>query len=250
MLDYVVVKLPRLPFDKFISAKRTLTTQMKATGEVMSICDNFEGALMKAIRSLEQHVDSLMSYDFTGLSMDDLMEQLEIVDDMRIWRIAEAIRRGVDYDTINSITKIDRWFIDKFAIIVEMENALKTQELTPELLKEAKRIEFPDNVIARLTGKSEREIHDMRHENGIVAAYKIVDTCAAEFAAETPYYYSVYGSENEVKRRKTRKKSLSSAPVRSVSVRESSSTSVPCTVHGRSRKKDTRRSSSTTTRRL
>ena len=216
MLDYVVVKLPRLPFDKFISAKRTLTTQMKATGEVMSICDNFEGALMKAIRSLEQHVDSLMSYDFTGLSMDDLMEQLEIVDDMRIWRIAEAIRRGVDYDTINSITKIDRWFIDKFAIIVEMENALKTQELTPELLKEAKRIEFPDNVIARLTGKSEREIHDMRHENGIVAAYKIVDTCAAEFAAETPYYYSVYGSENEVEETKNKKKVLvlGSGPIR------------------------------------
>ena len=216
MLDYVVVKLPRLPFDKFISAKRTLTTQMKATGEVMSICDNFEGALMKAIRSLEQHVDSLMSYDFTGLSMDDLMEQLEIVDDMRIWRIAEAIRRGVDYDTINSITKIDRWFIDKFAIIVEMENALKTQELTPELLKEAKRIEFPDNVIARLTGKSEREIHDMRHENGIVAAYKIVDTCAAEFAAETPYYYSVYGSENEVEETKDKKKVLvlGSGPIR------------------------------------
>ena len=216
MLDYVVVKLPRLPFDKFISAKRTLTTQMKATGEVMSICDNFEGALMKAIRSLEQHVDSLMSYDFTGLSMDDLMEQLEIVDDMRIWRIAEAIRRGVDYDTIYNITKIDRWFIDKFAIIVEMENALKTQELTPELLKEAKRIEFPDNVIARLTGKSEREIHDMRHENGIVAAYKIVDTCAAEFAAETPYYYSVYGSENEVEETKDKKKVLvlGSGPIR------------------------------------
>ena len=216
MLDYVVVKMPRLPFDKFISAKRTLTTQMKATGEVMSICNNFEGALMKAIRSLEQHVDSLMSYDFTGLSMDDLMEQLEIVDDMRIWRIAEAIRRGVDYDTIYNITKIDRWFIDKFAIIVEMENALKTQELTPGLLKEAKRIEFPDNVIARLTGKSEREIHDMRHENGIVAAYKIVDTCAAEFAAETPYYYSVYGSENEVEETSGKKKVLvlGSGPIR------------------------------------
>lgn len=216
MLDYVVVKLPRLPFDKFISAKRTLTTQMKATGEVMSICNNFEGALMKAIRSLEQHVDSLMSYDFSGLSMDDLMEQLEIVDDMRMWRIAEAIRRGVDYDTIYNITKIDRWFIDKFAIIVEMENALKTQELTPELLREAKRIEFPDNVIAQLTGKTEREIHDMRHANGIVAAYKIVDTCAAEFAAETPYYYSVYGSENEVEETKDKKKVLvlGSGPIR------------------------------------
>ena len=216
MLDYVVVKLPRLPFDKFISAKRTLTTQMKATGEVMSICDNFEGALMKAIRSLEQHVDSLMSYDFTGLSRDDLLEQLAIVDDMRMWKIAEAIRRGIDYDTIYNITKVDKWFIDKFAIIVEMENALKTKELTVDLLREAKRIEFPDNVIARLTGKSEREIHDMRHENGIVAAYKIVDTCAAEFAAETPYYYSVYGSENEVEKTEGKKKVLvlGSGPIR------------------------------------
>ncbi len=216
MLDYVVVKLPRLPFDKFISAKRTLTTQMKATGEVMSICNNFEGALMKAIRSLEQHVDSLMSYDFTGLSEDELLDQLAIVDDMRMWKIAEAIRRGIDYDTIYNITKVDRWFIDKFAIIVEMENALKTQELTVDLLKEAKRIEFPDNVIARLTGKTEREIHDMRHANGIVASYKIVDTCAAEFAAETPYYYSVYGSENEVEETTGKKKVLvlGSGPIR------------------------------------
>ena len=216
MLDYCVVKLPRLPFDKFISAKRTLTTQMKATGEVMSICDNFEGALMKAIRSLEQHVDSLMSYDFTDLSVEELTEQLEIVDDMRMWRIAEAIRRGVSYEKIHEITQIDEWFIDKFAIIVEMENALKSEELTPELLKEAKRMEFPDNVIAQLTGKTEREIHDMRHANGIVAAYKIVDTCAAEFAAETPYYYSVYGSENEVEETSDKKKVLvlGSGPIR------------------------------------
>ena len=216
MLDYCVVKLPRLPFDKFISAKRTLTTQMKATGEVMSICDNFEGALMKAIRSLEQHVDSLMSYDFTDLSVEELTEQLEIVDDMRMWRIAEAIRRGVSYEKIHEITQIDEWFIDKFAIIVEMENALKSEELTPELLKEAKRMEFPDNVIAQLTGKAEREIHDMRHANGIVAAYKIVDTCAAEFAAETPYYYSVFGSENEVEETRDKKKVLvlGSGPIR------------------------------------
>lgn len=216
MLDYCVVKLPRLPFDKFISAKRTLTTQMKATGEVMSICDNFEGALMKAIRSLEQHVDSLMSYDFTDLSVEELTEQLEIVDDMRMWRIAEAIRRGVSYEKIHEITQIDEWFIDKFAIIVEMENALKSEKLTPELLKEAKRMEFPDNVIAQLTGKTEREIHDMRHANGIVAAYKIVDTCAAEFAAETPYYYSVFGSENEVEETRDKKKVLvlGSGPIR------------------------------------
>ena len=216
MLDYVVVKIPRLPFDKFISAKRTLTTQMKATGEVMSICNNFEGALMKAIRSLEQHVDSLMSYDFTDLTDDELIDQLKKVDDMRMWRIAEACRRGISYDLIHEITKVDEWFIDKFAIITEMETALKTQELTPELLKEAKRIEFPDNVIAELTGKTEQEIHDMRHENGIVAAYKIVDTCAAEFAAETPYYYSVYGSENEVEKTDAKKKVLvlGSGPIR------------------------------------
>ena len=153
MLDYCVVKMPRLPFDKFISAKRTLTTQMKATGEVMSICDNFEGALMKAIRSLEQHVDCLLSYDFSALSKEEILEKLEIVDDRRIWMIAEALRKGISYDEIHAITKIDKWFIDKIAILVEMEQALKTQELTPELLKEAKRIEFPDNVIARLTGK-------------------------------------------------------------------------------------------------
>ena len=216
MLDYCVVKMPRLPFDKFISAKRTLTTQMKATGEVMSICDNFEGALMKAIRSLEQHVDCLLSYDFSALSKEEILEKLEIVDDRRIWMIAEALRKGISYDEIHAITKIDKWFIDKIAILVEMEQALKTQELTPELLKEAKRIEFPDNVIARLTGKDEREIHDMRHANGIVAAYKMVDTCAAEFAAETPYYYSVFGSQNEVEETSGKKKVLvlGSGPIR------------------------------------
>ena len=216
MLDYCVVKIPRLPFDKFISAKRTLTTQMKATGEVMSICDNFEGALMKAIRSLEQHVDCLLSYDFTGLDREELTEQLSIVDDMRIWRIAEALRRGFEYDTIHERTMIDPWFIDKLAILVEMEQSLQTSELTPELLKEAKRMEFPDAVIGRLTGRTEREIHDMRHANGIVAAYKMVDTCAAEFAAETPYYYSVFGSENEAAKTNDRKKVLvlGSGPIR------------------------------------
>ncbi len=216
MLDYCVVKIPRLPFDKFITAKRTLTTQMKATGEVMSICDNFEGALMKAIRSLEQHVDSLMSYDFTGLSDDELDKQLYVVDDRRIWVIAEALRRGVSYDHIFEITKIDRWFIDKIAILVEMENRLKTEELTVELLKEAKRIEFPDNVIAGLTGKNEEDIKRMRYDNGIIAAYKMVDTCAAEFAAETPYYYSVFGSENEAAATKPQKKVLvlGSGPIR------------------------------------
>lgn len=196
-LDYCVVKIPRLPFDKFITASRKLTTQMKATGEVMSICNNFEGALMKAIRSLEQHVECLMDYDFTELTDDQLEEQLHVVDDRRIWVIAEALRRGVSYDKIHKITKIDKWFIDKIAIIVEMENSLKNEPLTPELLKAAKRIEFPDTVISRLTGKSEDEIKQMRYDNNIVASYKMVDTCAAEFEAATPYYYSVYGGENE-----------------------------------------------------
>ena len=196
-LDYCVVKIPRLPFDKFITASRKLTTQMKATGEVMSICNNFEGALMKAIRSLEQHVECLMDYDFTELTDDQLEDQLHVVDDRRIWVIAEALRRGVSYDQIHEITKIDKWFIDKIAIIVEMENSLKNEPLTPELLKAAKRIEFPDTVISRLTGKSEDEIKQMRYDNNIVASYKMVDTCAAEFEAATPYYYSVYGGENE-----------------------------------------------------
>jgi len=214
-LDYCVVKIPRLPFDKFITAKRTLTTQMKATGEVMSICNNFEGALMKAIRSLEQHVDCLRSYDFSALSVEELLERLKIVDDQRIYVIAEAIRKGISYEQIHDITKIDLWFIDKIAILTEMEHALETQPLTVDLLKEAKRIEFPDNVIARLTGKTEEEIKKMRYDNGIKAVYKI-DTCAAEFAASTPYYYSVFGGECEAKETTGRKKVLvlGSGPIR------------------------------------
>ena len=219
MLDYCVVKMPRLPFDKFISAKRTLGTQMKATGEVMSICTNFEGALMKAIRSLEQHVDCLKSYDFSHLDNDALLMQLGKVDDRRIWVIAEALRRGMAYEIIHSITKIDFWFIDKLAILVEMEQALEKGPLTPELLKEAKRMEFPDNVIARLTGKTEAEIKTMRHENQIRAAYKMVDTCAAEFAAETPYYYSCFDGISEVEpdeseNRKKKVLVLGSGPIR------------------------------------
>ena len=216
MLDYCVVKIPRLPFDKFITAKRTLTTQMKATGEVMSICTNFEGALMKAIRSLEQHVDSLMSYDFSALSDAELEEQLHVVDDRRIYVIAEALRRGVSYEHIHDITKIDIWFIDKISILVEMEQRLQKEELTVELLKEAKRIEFPDNVIAQLTGKTTEEIRDMRYANDIVVGFKMVDTCAAEFEATTPYYYSVFGSENEAVETNPKKKVLvlGSGPIR------------------------------------
>ncbi len=215
-LDYCVVKMPRLPFDKFITAKRTLTTQMKATGEVMSICTNFEGALMKAIRSLEQHVDCLRSYDFSALDREALLRRLAKVDDQRIYVIAEALRKGIDYDTIYEITKIDRWFIDKIAIIVEMEHALETQPLTLELLKEAKRIEFPDSVIARLVGITEAEVKQMRYASHVTAAFKMVDTCAAEFEASTPYYYSCYDGVNEAVETNPPKKVLvlGSGPIR------------------------------------
>ena len=215
-LDYCVVKIPRLPFDKFITAKRTLTTQMKATGEVMSICTNFEGALMKALRSLEQHVDCLRSYDFTALTREELIDRLKIVDDQRIFVIAEALRKGIDYDTIHEITMVDHWFIDKIAVLTKMEHALETEPLTVDLLREAKRLEFPDQVIARLSGKAADEIKKMRYDNGIVAAFKMVDTCAAEFAASTPYYYSVFGGENEAVETRPDKKVLvlGSGPIR------------------------------------
>ena len=216
-LDYCVVKIPRLPFDKFIKAKRTLTTQMKATGEVMSICTNFEGGLMKALRSLEQHVDCLVNDEYINMTDEEVVEQLAVVDDRRIFVVAEAIRRGVTYDKIHEITMIDEWFIDKIAILVEMEQKLKkADKLDKELLKEAKRLEFPDTVIARFTGKTEEEIRDMRYEWGITAAFKMVDTCAAEFASETPYYYSCFDSINEVEDNTKKKKImvLGSGPIR------------------------------------
>ncbi len=214
-LDYCVVKFPRLPFDKFITAKRTLTTQMKATGEVMSICTNFEGAMMKAIRSLEQHVDCLTSYDFSELDDEELTERLKVVDDQRIWVIAEALRRGFSHEQIHDITLIDIWFIDKLHALVKMELKLlrigekntqgKDADLAEakkiisfETLLEAKRLEYPDSVISRLTRFSEDVLKELRYEYNIKATFKIVDTCAAEFAAETPYYYSVYnGPDSE-----------------------------------------------------
>ena len=218
-LDYVVVKIPRLPFDKFITAKRTLTTQMKATGEVMSICTSFEGGLMKALRSLAQHVDCLETGDYDNMSDEEVLEQLHVVDDRRIYLIAEILRRGIaSYDRIHEVTMIDEWFIDKIAILVEMEKKIKAcgGKLDKELLKEAKRMEFPDNVIARWTGKTEEEIKNLRYEYGITAAFKMVDTCAAEFASETPYYYSCFDGENEVEDNYERKKImvLGSGPIR------------------------------------
>ncbi len=212
-LDYCVVKFPRLPFDKFITAKRTLTTQMKATGEVMSICTNFEGAMMKAIRSLEQHVDCLTSYDFSELDDQDLLERLKIVDDQRIWVIAEALRRGISHDQIHDITMIDHWFIDKLHTLVKMELKLlrigeKNSEgkagtledakkiISYETLLEAKRLEYPDAVISRLTRFTQDVLKELRNEYNIHATFKIVDTCAAEFEAATPYYYSVYNGKD------------------------------------------------------
>ena len=216
-LDYVVVKIPKWPFDKFIMAKRTLTTQMKATGEVMSICTSFEGALMKAIRSLEQNMFSMILKGLESDTTEEIREKLHRIDDRRLFVIAEAIRRGISYEEIHDITKIDIWFLDKIAVLTSMEARLKTEPMTRELMLEAKRLEFPDRVIAQLTGRELSEIKKLRKEEyGIHAAFKTVDTCAAEFEAKTPYYYSCYASENEVEVKHNRKKVmvLGSGPIR------------------------------------
>ena len=236
MLDYVVVKMPRLPFDKFISAKRVLGTQMKATGEVMSICTNFEGALMKAIRSLEQHVDSLLSYDYSGFDTAGLKEELKKVDDKRIWVIAEALRKGISFDEIYKITKIDNWFISKIFNIVKMEKRLSCESLEKELLREAKRLEFTDKLIGILSGKNEEDIKNLRLKLGIRAAYKMVDTCAGEFEAQTPYYYSCYDGVNEAKSNKKKKVLvLGSGPIRIGQGIEFDFCSVHCTLEFRKR---------------
>lgn len=216
MLDYCVVKMPRLPFDKFLSANRVLGTQMKATGEVMSICTNFEGALMKAIRSLEQHVESLLDYDYTALDREGLLEEMHKVDDRRIWVIAQALRKDISYEEIHHITRFDPWFIAKIDNLVQFENRLRTEPLEKELLSQAKKWEFPDSVIARLSGKRAEEIKALRREYGIQVAYKIVDTCAGEFSSETPYFYSCYDGVNEAPHTEGKKKVLvlGSGPIR------------------------------------
>lgn len=207
----------------------------------MSICTNFEGALMKAIRSLEQHVDCLRSYDFSALDREALLRRMQKVDDQRIYVIAEALRKGIDYDTIYEITRIDRWFIDKIAVLVEMEYALETQPLSLELLKEAKRLEFPDSVIARLAGMEESAVKQMRYANHITASYKMVDTCAAEFEASTPYYYSCYDGINEAVETNPPKKCLCLAQDRFASGRGLSLTTVLSTRHGHFQKRDMKR---------
>ena len=197
-VDYIVLKFPRWPFDKFVTADRTLGTQMKATGEVMAIERSFEASLLKAIRSLEIGLIHLEMPELKVLSDDEIKNRIKRIDDERLFVIVEAIRRGVTIDYINGITKMDKWFLHKLTNIVKMEEALKNEELTPALLLKAKKMGFADPVIGKLVGKDAFEIRAMRKENNILPAYKIVDTCAAEFEAATPYYYSTYEKEDEV----------------------------------------------------
>jgi len=201
-LDYVVVKIPKWPFDKFVKAKRTLGTQMKATGEVMAISSSFEAALMKAIRSLELGIYTLEQDIFKKLDGNEIVRKLKDIDDERIFVIAEAIRRSVELEEIHEITKIDYFFLCKIKELVLMEENLKTIEagqLTKDVLKKAKKMGFTDRVIAKLTKVTKDEITALRKKQGIIATYKMVDTCAAEFEAETPYYYSTYDNYSEVK---------------------------------------------------
>ena len=197
-VDYIVLKFPRWPFDKFVTADRTLGTQMKATGEVMAIERSFEASLLKAIRSLEIGLIHLEMPELKALSDDEIKDRVKRTDDERLFVIAEAIRRGVSIDYIYDITKMDKWFLHKLTNIVKMEEALKKEELTPALLLKAKKMGFADPVIGKLVGKDAFEVRAMRKENNILPAYKIVDTCAAEFEAATPYYYSTYEKEDEV----------------------------------------------------
>lgn len=197
-IDYIVLKFPRWPFDKFVTADRTLGTQMKATGEVMAIERSFEASLLKAIRSLEIGLTHLEMPELKALSDEEIKERIHRVDDERIFVVAEAMRRGVTIEEIYNITKINQWFLYKIGNIIKMERALATHELTPSLLRKAKQTGFADSVIAGIVGKTEMEIRDLRKANGILPTYKMVDTCAAEFEAATPYYYSCYATEDEV----------------------------------------------------
>lgn len=197
-IDYIVLKFPRWPFDKFVTADRSLGTQMKATGEVMAIERSFEASLLKAIRSLEIGLTHLEMPELKALSDEEIKERINRVDDERIFVVAEAMRRGVTIEEIYSITKINQWFLYKIGNIIKMERALATHELTPSLLRKAKQTGFADSVIAGIVGKTEMEIRDLRKAKGILPTYKMVDTCAAEFEAATPYYYSCYATEDEV----------------------------------------------------
>ena len=198
-IDYCVLKIPRLPFDKFTTASRTLGTQMKATGEVMAIANSFEGALMKAIRSLELNVRALKLDKLEGLYTDEIEDLLVQVTDERLFVVAEALRRGFSPQKINHITKMDIWFLDGFKRIIDMEEELKACKGAPDAdtLKRAKEMCFADSYIGTLCGMQQSEVKALREKYGIIPSFKMVDTCAAEFDAETPYYYSSYDGENE-----------------------------------------------------
>ena len=217
-LDYCVLKLPRLPFDKFTTASRTLGTQMKATGEVMAIANSFEGALMKAIRSLELNVRALKLDKLEGLYTDEIEDLLVQVTDERLFVVAEALRRGFSPQKINHITKMDIWFLEGFQRIIDMENELERCKGVPsaDTLKRAKEMCFADSYIGTLCGMKQAEVKALREKYGIVPSFKMVDTCAAEFDAETPYYYSSYDGENEAVETSDRKKVLvlGSGPIR------------------------------------
>ncbi len=215
-LDYCVVKIPKWPFDKFIGAKHTLGTQMQATGEVMGIAPNFEMALMKAVRCLEQNLYSLRDPMLADLPDDEIINRLHNIDDRRLWVCAEALRRGITPEKIHEITKIDLWFIGKLSAIVDVEASLQKGPLTCELLWQAKNFGFLDSTIGKLCGKTVKEIRAAEDEWKIHPVYKMVDTCAAEFEAETPYYYSCYGTQNESCPQSDRKKIMviGSGPIR------------------------------------
>ena len=197
-IDYVVAKIPKWPFKKFLTANRNLGTQMKATGEVMAIASNLEASLMKAIRSLEENVEEFYLEKYVEYTKEELEEKLKDVDNERIFVIAEAIRKEISVERIKEITSIDKFFIGTIYNIVRMEKELKVNQFTLNLVKKAKMLGFTDKIIAKYTGKTEDEIKNLRYENGIVANYKMVDTCSAEYKAETAYYYSSYDEGNEV----------------------------------------------------
>ena len=217
-IDYVVLKIPRLPFDKFTTASRTLGTQMKATGEVMAIANSFEGALMKAIRSLELNVRALKLDKLEGLYTDEIEDMLVNVTDERLFVVAEALRRGFSPQKINHITKMDVWFLDGFKRIIDMEESLKACKGEPDVdtMKRAKEMCFADSYIGALCGMKQAEVKALRERYGITPSFKKVDTCAGEFDAATPYYYSSYDGENEAVDSGDKKKVLvlGSGPIR------------------------------------
>ena len=215
-LDYCVVKIPKWPFDKFVTAKRTLGTQMKATGEVMAISRSFECALQKAVHSLEENRTTLLNKDIMKLDVAQLREKLHNVDDERLYTVSVAIFKGIPLEEIHEITKIDLWFLNRLKNITDMEKKLRGGVCDEDTLREAKRIGFTDDVIAADLGVAQSAVFNMRKMWNIIPAFSVVDTCAAEFAAQTPYYYSDYCVENEVDPSTTKKKVLvlGSGPIR------------------------------------